>query len=66
MIEKGIPLPVSVRYPYAEMEVGDSFFRLGDQRLGMFCNLNWRWGKKLHRRYVARKMDGGIRVWRVQ
>lgn len=66
-LEKGVPLPgQKLRYPYLEMEVGDSFFREGDERLGMFCNLNWRWGKRLHRKYVCRKVDGGIRVWRVE
>ena len=68
-IDKHIDMPEEkkrLNLPYDKMEVGDSFFREGDERLGMFCNLNWRWGKRLHRKYVCRKVDGGIRVWRVE
>lgn len=70
-IEKGVPLPPrKSKYPFAEMEPGDSFFAkpnegqslkqlhnsiMGCARLRLFP------GKK----FTSRQMDGGVRVWRI-
>jgi hypothetical protein len=67
-IERGIEMPgsrVVKRYPFEGMEVGDSFYVEG---VGMqvLLNANWRAGKRLGRKYVARKEGGGIRVWRAE
>ena len=64
-LDKDVPLPEArKRYPYREMEVGDSFFVEGGG-IQNICNQNYRTGKKLGKSFIARKEDGGVRVWRV-
>ena len=64
-LDKDVPLPESrKRYQYKDMEVGDSFFVEGGG-IQNICNQNYRTGKKLGRSFIARKEDGGVRVWRV-
>jgi hypothetical protein len=68
-IEKGVPVPsgaVSNRYPFREMEVGDSFFvpsgatQAGNVRAAA-AMAGRRHGAKFK---VCQKADG-VRVWRV-
>jgi len=68
-IEKNIPAPgpapQSIRkYPFDKMQIGDSFFVPGGNQNSIATSatnqLN-RYG----RRYTTRKMDGGVRVWRI-
>ena len=65
-IESSVPIPedrVVRRYPHGEMEVGDSFF-IKDVGLQVVLNANWRAGKRLQRKFIARKDGEGVRVWR--
>ena len=65
-VEKGLDVPKSVirhKYPYKIMEVGDSFF-VPDGKLNQICNGNYRVGKQLGWKFVARTENGGVRVWR--
>jgi hypothetical protein len=63
-LEKDVPVPESrKRYPYREMEIGDSFFVEGGG-LQNICNQNYRTGKKLGMSFIARKEVNGVRVWR--
>jgi len=65
-IETKIPLPPEKRrnvYPYKVMEVNDSFFVEGG-KLQIVCNANYRAKKQLGKTFIARKQDGGVRVWR--
>ena len=67
-IEKGSVLPkprMVYAYPHEEMEVGDSFV-VRAVSLQVVCNANYRTGKKLGRKFVARKIEDGVRVWRVE
>jgi hypothetical protein len=67
-VEKGIPAPLMrevIDYPYENMEVGDSFFVEGGT-LNRMCYQNRRWGKKLGGRFTVKKVEGGVRVWRVE
>lgn len=65
-VESGVPLPVERRrYPYAQMQVGDSFV-VRAVSLQVVCNANYRTGKKLGRKFVARKVEDGVRVWRTE
>ncbi len=80
-IESGIPLPSTTRagagrkgskYPFASMEVNTSFFVPdGDEpvkdatlrsAIGAFNKSNPESGRK----FAVRKVDGGVRVWRMQ
>jgi hypothetical protein len=64
-VSKDVPLPVSrKKYPYTDMDVGDSFF-VPEGKLQLVCNYNYRAGKRLGLKFIARKEDGGVRVWRV-
>jgi hypothetical protein len=50
-------------YPFAEMEVGDSFFVPGKKssQLGNFCSYQ---RLKTGRKFTVRQVDGGCRIWR--
>jgi hypothetical protein len=47
------------------MVIGDSFL-VPDANLQVVCNNNWRMGKKLGMKFIARKEVDGVRVWRVE
>lgn len=66
-IEKGIPLPPklhanALKYPYLQMESGDSFFVAGGKMSSFYSAI-----KKLKERglghFEARVVQGGCRVW---
>ena len=63
-IDRGIPAPSErVKYPYRDLGVEDSILVTG-RDLQVVCNANYRMGKKLKRKFIARTESGGIRVWR--
>jgi hypothetical protein len=67
-VEKNIPIPPEKRrnvYPYKVMEIGESFF-VPTGKLNIVCNANYRYGKQLTRKFIARKDGEGIRVWRTE
>lgn len=69
-IEKDVPLPSRnstgrSRYPWAEMEVGDSFFAADGVRSRVAAaaqNHRRRYG----RRFAVRVEGDGVRVWRIE
>lgn len=71
-IEKNVPAP-NRRPPYAEkgehertllaMEVGDSIFK-ADRGPSWFGPMASQMQKKHGRKFVARKVEGGARLWR--
>ena len=72
-IEKGIPIPPrsNIKYPWGEMEVGDSFFveceysRKKHQSIGG-SKAQFIRHHKSKCKFTARRVDGGIRVWRIK
>lgn len=65
-VDKGIPIPQPRRkYPWKKMKVGDSFFVPNDCTANVAGGAGWA-GLKYNMRFVCRKMDGGVRVWRVE
>jgi hypothetical protein len=63
-VNKDVPLPIPKRrYPYRVMDIGESFL-VQDGKLQIVCNANYRAGKKLGRKFIARREEGGVRVWR--
>ncbi len=70
-IEKGIPVTrafrVPYRYPFNDMEISDSFFvpdgagRIRSTR-ARCSQVKASTGKE----FIARVVDGGVRVWRVK
>ena len=71
-VEKGIPIPErsNKKYPWGEMEVGDSFFikceytRLKHQSIGG-SKTNWKKRHNPNCKFTVRRVDGGIRAWRI-
>lgn len=67
-IETGIPVPrrksSNELYPWHELEVGSSFFVPNGKLRALAAGAS-RMKRKLQRDYLARAVDGGVRVWRV-
>jgi hypothetical protein len=67
-IEKGIPVPrrgTARTYPFHEMEVGDSFF-VKDGNANYIGGAARQYAHHTGRKYATRKVEGGVRVWRVE
>ena len=65
-VSRDVPVPEPRRrYPYVDMDIGDSFVMPAGSSMQVVCNANYRAGKRLGRKFIARKLEGGIRVWRV-
>jgi len=52
-------------YPYKVMECGESFF-IPQGKIQIVCNANYRTGKQLNKKFIARKESEGVRVWRTE
>ena len=64
-IDKAIPLPS--RFPFEQMEVGDSFAIPPDVQRTTASVAAARYGSKHGMKFITRKMpDGTIRCWRTQ
>lgn len=70
VIEKGIHIPKPKRgskYPFAQMEVGDSICGEGKARGRRLLNCAKGWGARHGVKFRQRKQDdGGYRIWRVE
>lgn len=71
-VEKGVPLPSShggPLYPWADLDVGDSFFVAGKSSSSINTSLTWANRKAPVQRFVSRTVTEngvkGVRVWRV-
>lgn len=71
-VEKGIPLPGRKhhKYPFDEMDVGDSFFipakSADDAARAQVSALGaMRARRLLDKDFTTRRVDGGVRVWRI-
>lgn len=77
-IEKGIPIPPDCRnggkprkYPFDEMEIGDSFLCHGPSPSTIMNRLmaaasNYRKRNQNEFKIATRSMDDGVRVWRIK
>jgi hypothetical protein len=66
-IDKDIPVPKSTRarkWPFIEMDIGDSVFFAEEQVNGKAYRAAMSVGRRQHRKYVARREDEGLRIWR--
>lgn len=67
-IEKGVPIPESAtssKYPFASMGIGTSFVAPYEKHLSL-RSLASSSGRRLRRKFVARRDGESIRVWRVK
>lgn len=65
-IEKGVPIPGGnkYKYPWREMEVGDSFFVAG-KTSATLNNSRVNAQKSTRFKFKLKNVEGGVRVWRV-
>ena len=69
-IEKNIAIPPisrrrrEIKYRFAEMQIGDSLFDT-TKRGHSLRNAASQWAKDHGVKFTSRRMDGGVRVWRV-
>lgn len=73
-VEKGIPMPRPAQaYPWADMEVGDSFLlpcepaeqnKVGNRARNAAASFAHK--RKLDWRFSYRHVEGGVRIWRVK
>lgn len=68
-IENNVAMPSPYRncgraekYPWSKLEVGQSFFAANIALMSGASHA----GKRLGKKFTTRKMDGGVRVWRVE
>lgn len=70
-IDKGIPVAAPLKrgkpalYPWADMEVGDSFFVAGEKKTTMIYNCDNRSRRHRPQKFICREVEGGVRVWRI-
>jgi hypothetical protein len=68
-IDKNVPIPetsgAGALYPFAEMEVGDSFYVEG-KTTAQLQNSASHWRKRKGWKFRTRTEDKGARIWRVE
>lgn len=71
-IEDGFAIPAErqprvrrAKYPWNELEVGQSFFVEGGSARSMGSTASHA-GRRLKRKFIARAAEGGVRVWRYE
>ena len=70
-IDKGIPIGENSagrpsKYPWHEMDDGDSVFIEGETTAGSAVVSARRFGKIYGKRFAARAVEGGVRIWRTE
>lgn len=67
-IEKKIPIPSGRgpygKYPWSQMEIGDSFLIPG-KKVSLVSSTMASAGRRLNKKFTARTVEGGVRVWRI-
>ncbi|WP_353265785.1 hypothetical protein [Gemmatimonas sp.] len=66
-IESNVPPPESharLRYPFADMYVGDSFLIEDPSMVKNARSAAWMYSKRHGWKFSCRKVEGGWRVWR--
>lgn len=64
-VDKNIPFPTS-RYPFGDMEVGDSFLLPTEVRRASVHSLAIRFGRDKGIKFSIRKTPEGFRCWRIK
>lgn len=69
-IDKGVPIPTSRwsgakrKYPFPDMEIGDSFFT--DTKQETVGSSVATYAKFNNKKFTTRSENGGTRVWRIE
>jgi hypothetical protein len=70
-IDKNVAIPIIERggvakYPWNKMEIGDSFFIEGAKTTTSITSAASPYGKRHNKKFTARAVDGGVRIWRIE
>lgn len=71
VIETSHPMPSTSRcgaprkHVFYDMNVGDSFFVEGETSQGNVAMQSRNYAAKSGKKFVSRKVEGGVRIWRV-
>lgn len=72
-IEKGIAIPTpsgrgAPKYPWHEMEIGDSFFLKKDvvPMSRMYSHISQANKRYAPKKFTLRKLENGVRIWRTK
>ena len=69
-IDTGVPIEANYtngrpeKYPWRQMEVGDSFFA-EEMPLKRASTYAWEAGRRTGRKFACRRQENGVRIWRV-
>lgn len=65
VIEKNVPITKTIesKFPFAQMEVGDSFF-VPSKEAANLRSAATRHSRQLGFTFTTKKCDGGVRIWR--
>ncbi len=77
VVERGVPLPpkprpgphpgfLRKRYPFNAMQIGDSFFVAGSNTLRIQASLVDAAKRAIHGDWTTRRVEGGVRIWRIK
>ena len=69
-IQANVPVPKrtnvkSSKYPWTLMDVDESF-EVPDGKIKSLRTTAYAAGKRLGMKFIAREMEGGVRIWRVE
>ena len=67
-VEPDVPLPdvpERVRYPFADMRIGDSFLIRDESLVKNARSAAWMFGRRHGQEYSCRRVAEGWRVWRI-
>lgn len=65
-IEHGIPIPQKTKYPLEQLAIGDSFLCPKTTKSKNITSLCVAYSKKTGFKYTVRKVEDGLRVWRIK
>jgi len=67
LIEDSVPFPVNKRhkYPFGTMEIGQSIFAANEKMKGNLHQASKMHGKSLGKKFIARSINDGLRIWRI-
>jgi hypothetical protein len=67
IIENSVPIPSNkkCKYPFSSMEIGQSIFVEDAKMKGNLHQASKMHGKSLGKKFIARSIDNGLRIWRI-
>lgn len=71
IIDKNIPIPYKhylggSKYPFHKLEVGDSFLLPDSIGAKAFRTSATQYGKRHNMKFLTRKVENGVRIWRTE